>query len=77
MHTTNLSKENNAGVSTLGSAQVTSDTLMKWDLNKIFVTATNVKLDIKILHLQHVVFCDFVNLSGSLGILNVNGPVVQ
>ena len=47
MHTANLSKENNAGVSTLGSVQVTSDTLMKWDLNKIFVTATNVKLDIK------------------------------
>ena len=53
MHTTNLSKENNAGVimeeegitqllsvSTLDSVQVSSDTLMKWDLNKIFVTST-------------------------------------
>ena len=59
MHTASLSKENNAGVimeewntqllsvPTLDSAQVTSDTLMKWDLNKIFVSATNVKLDIK------------------------------
>ena len=36
-----------SSVSTLDSTQVTSDTLMKWDLNKIFVTATNVKLDIK------------------------------
>ena len=49
-----LSKENNAdvimeeeegitqllSVSTLDSAQVSSDTLMKWDLNKIFVSAT-------------------------------------
>ena len=55
-----LSKENNAdvimeeegitqllSVSTLDSVQVSSDTLMKWDLNKIFVSATNVKLAIK------------------------------
>ena len=48
-----LSKENNAdvimeeegitqllSVSTLDSVQVSSDTLMKWDLNKIFVSAT-------------------------------------
>ena len=65
-----LSKENNAGVfmeegntqlpsvSTLDSAQVTSDTC-KVILTKTFCISNNVKLDIKIHHLQHGV-CDFV-----------------
>ena len=69
MLTANLSKENNAGVfmeegntqlpsvSTLDSAQVTSDSC-KVVLTNICIS-NNVKLDIKIHHLQYGV-CDFV-----------------
>ena len=71
MLTANLSKENNAGVfmeegntqlpsvSTLDSAQVTSDSC-KVVLTNICIS-NNVKLDIKIHHIQHGV-CDFVTV---------------